>query len=139
LSVYFDASVIVSLFVDDSMSERVSEYVERHAPTPLVSDLAAAEFVSALGVRLRRGALSLEQARASVVVFDRWRATADEATITSRDVARADALLRRLDLVLRAPDAIHIAAAERLGGSLATLDAAMAGSARELGIELAPL
>jgi predicted nucleic acid-binding protein len=59
--------------------------------------------------------------------------------VTPADLAQATAWIRRLDLTLRAPDAIHIAAAQRLDASLATFDAGMAGAARRLGLAVAPV
>ena len=50
----------------------------------------------------------------------------------------ADALVRRLDLGLRAPDALHIATARRLGATLFTFDLGMASAARMLGLSLLP-
>ena len=50
------------------------------------------------------------------------------------DVAAADTYLRRLDLTLLTPDALHIAIAGRIGATLVTFDRAMAASARVLGM-----
>jgi predicted nucleic acid-binding protein len=46
--------------------------------------------------------------------------------------------LRRLDLTLRAPDAINIALAQRLEATLFTFDAKMAGAAKVLGVDVQP-
>lgn len=53
------------------------------------------------------------------------------------DVAIASSFLRRFDLNLRPPDALHIAIAQRLDAELATFDAGMAACAQALGIRLA--
>jgi uncharacterized protein len=47
--------------------------------------------------------------------------------------------LRRLDLNLRAPDALNIAVAQRLGIAIATFDQRMAVAARRLGVPTARL
>lgn len=47
----------------------------------------------------------------------------------------ATAFVRRPDITLRAPDAIHIAAASRLGATLLTLDHGMARAAAALGVD----
>jgi predicted nucleic acid-binding protein len=57
--------------------------------------------------------------------------------IASSDVAQAGDYLRRFDLALSAPDAIHIAAAQRLGARLVTFDRGMARAAQALGAEIA--
>jgi predicted nucleic acid-binding protein len=54
--------------------------------------------------------------------------------IAPGDVAAAQAYLRRLDLTLLTPDAIHIAIAGRISATLVTFDRAMAASARVLGV-----
>ena len=46
----------------------------------------------------------------------------------------ADAYVRRFDLALRAPDALHLAVVQRLDLSLITLDRRLATAARELGV-----
>jgi len=57
--------------------------------------------------------------------------------IIAADIARAATFLRRLDLILRTPDAIHIAIAERIGATLVTFDRQMAAAARALGMAVA--
>jgi predicted nucleic acid-binding protein len=53
--------------------------------------------------------------------------------MTPGDLAAATMFLRRLDLPLRTPDALHIAIAQRVGAMLVTFDRQMAASARTLG------
>ncbi len=62
---------------------------------------------------------------------------ADRVEISAGDVAVATAFLRRLDLPLRTPDALHIAIAGRIGATLVTFDQRMAISARALGMAVA--
>lgn len=50
----------------------------------------------------------------------------------------AEAFVRRLDLTLRAPDALHIAMAQRNGAALVTFDEKMAACAKALGTLVAP-
>jgi predicted nucleic acid-binding protein len=52
------------------------------------------------------------------------------------DIAFASVVLRRLDLNLRAPDAINIAICNRIGAALATFDEPMAKAARALGVKV---
>jgi predicted nucleic acid-binding protein len=53
------------------------------------------------------------------------------------DIDAANRILRRLDVNLRTPDAIHIVIARRLQATLVTFDRIMAASARALGIGVA--
>ena len=80
------------------------------------------------------GEFTLHQAQITLSRFDTWLArTADRIEISPADVAVATAFLRRLDPTLRAPDAIHIAIAQRVDATLVTFDRRMADSARHLG------
>ncbi len=83
-------------------------------------------------------AFTLRQARITLAGFDTWLARmADRVEISPADVAVATAFLRRLDLTLRTPDAIHIAIAQRMNATLVTFDQGMAESARALGMAVA--
>jgi predicted nucleic acid-binding protein len=53
------------------------------------------------------------------------------------DIQAAAAIIRRLDLNIRAPDAIHLAIARRIGASIVTFDHRMADNAPALGIAVA--
>jgi uncharacterized protein len=138
LNVYFDTSVLVSLFIEDDHTERAKQFVRSHSPIATVSDFAAAEYASAVSRLVRVGLLGLEAALASLDSLDQWRA--DETTellIEPGDVASAASLVRRMDSSLRTPDAIHLAMARRSGALLATFDHALAGIAQRLGLETA--
>ncbi len=52
-------------------------------------------------------------------------------------MASASEFFRRLDLILRTPDAINIAIAQRLGATLFTFDKKMATNAEILGVSIA--
>jgi hypothetical protein len=77
-------------------------------------------------------------AREIFAAFDIWRSqSTDEEDIASADIKAATAIVRRLDLNIRAPDAINLAIASRLGASVATFDRGMAQNAAALGIPVA--
>jgi uncharacterized protein len=138
VSVYFDASLIVPMFVEDALNERADAYIERFAPLPVISDFAMAEVASALNLRVRARLLDVSEAREALGELDIWRAqTVSTCQVDRADIATAEAFLRRLDLPLRAPDAIHIAVAQRLNLELATFDQRMADCASRLGVRLA--
>jgi predicted nucleic acid-binding protein len=138
VSVYFDASVIVPMFIEDAFNERVDAFVRLTAPVVTVSNFAMAEVALALNLRVRAKLLRAEDARQALGELDIWRAeTASVCPVERTDIAAAESFLRRLDLPLRAPDAIHIAIAQRLNLELATFDARMADCASRLGVNLA--
>jgi predicted nucleic acid-binding protein len=138
-SVYFDASVLVSLFVDDDLSIRAATYLGAYAPAPVLSDFAAAEFASAINRLVRMRILAADQAATAFAAFDVWRAgpAVSQQTLPA-DIRAAEVLLRRLDLPLTAPDVLHLAIAQRLELAVATFDERMADTARKLGVAVAP-
>jgi len=134
LRLYLDTSVIVPLLVDDLFSERAHRSLAGRRLDIVVSDFAAAEFASVLALRCRMNILDVAEAREAFADFDVWIAKTNSAETGAADIRAAEAILRRLDLNLRTPDAIHIAIARRLGAELATFDTRMAESARALGL-----
>lgn len=132
---YLDTSVLVSILVQEALSESAQALLEGVAPMVLVSDFAAAEFVSASSRRVRMADVSREEAGGILADFDTWLASRSQAVCIEReDIAAATAYLRRFDLSLRTLDALHVAAASRLGATLATLDGRMAADARKVGV-----
>jgi uncharacterized protein len=138
-SIYLDASVLVPLFINDPFTSRAKAFLHSDAWMLIVSDLAAAEFASAIARQVRTRDAKEADARLVFSHFDIWTGQATRRGETSRaDISAAEGLLRRLDLSLRAPDAIHIATAQRLGAAIATFDDKMAACARALGTAVAP-
>ena len=118
----------------DALTARADAFFRANTPVLIVSDLAAAEFASAVARRVRTGNITSDEARRGFSAFDMWtgRATLREEMVTA-DVRAAGAFLRRLDLSLRATDALNIAIAQRVGAALVTFDEKMEASARMLG------
>jgi predicted nucleic acid-binding protein len=141
VSVYLDASFLVPMFASqEPLTARASAYIEASAPEVVISDLAGAEFASAVARLTRMGALTEAQAAGLFADFDTWVArVATRAETTTADVGAAAGFIRRLAFNLRTPDALNIAIAQRTAASLATFDARMAESATALGLPLAAL
>jgi predicted nucleic acid-binding protein len=139
MNVYLDASVIIALFAIDAQTERADRFLAAQRPTPVVSDFAEAEFVSAIGGHVRIGRLDLGRARSVLTAFDAWAPRTARVETRSADVAAASAMLRRLDLVLRTPGALNIAIAHRIGATLATFDEKMAACAEMIGVPVSPV
>lgn len=137
MTIYLDASVLVSLFVRDANSARAEAILRASTPVLAVSDFAAAEFSSAVARRVRTADLSVQAAHAAFMNLDGWTArSARRIETIAADIAQATAFVRRLDLRLRTPDALNIAIAQRAGARLLTFDAGMEKSARMLGVPL---
>jgi len=137
---YLDASVLVAFFTEDRFSDEAESLLRLQTSGVLVSNFAAAEFASVLGRLVRTKDMSVSAARTACTTLDSWVARlAARIEITGSDIATAEAMLRRFDLTLRSPDAIHLAAAQRLGARLATFDLALARCAQAVGLEVVPV
>jgi len=140
LSAYLDASVLLPTLVDEPASAAVDAYMLSGAQDFLISDFAAAEVASALSRLVRMSLLEVSDAAQRLADFDVWRAAATEpAECHAADVRLAYAYVRRFELMLRAPDALHLAMARRLDVPLVTLDRRLATAARELGLTVEQL
>ncbi|MBR7619026.1 type II toxin-antitoxin system VapC family toxin [Phenylobacterium sp. 20VBR1] len=139
MSVYFDASVLVALFTHDAFTDRAHAYLLKARPEIAISDFARAEFASVISRSVRTGRLTAAEATNLFSDFDIWTGSSPMIETSPQDIKLTEAWLRRLDMNLRAPDAVNIAIAERLGASLATFDKRMAEAAISLGLGLAPV
>jgi hypothetical protein len=137
VTLYLDASVLVALFVIDPAAARAEAFLSAHPAVIVVSDFGAAEFSSAVARRVRMRDLTGGEGRLAFANFDDWiaRSTSRENVIAV-DIQSADRILRRLDVNLRTPDAIHIAIARRLDATLVTFERGMAAAARALGMAI---
>jgi len=137
VSLYLDASVLVPLLVEETASAAIDGLLLAHEDALVVSDFASAEVGSALSRLVRTGRLSSVTAQRHLADFDNWRAgSADIAEMEASDCRLAGNFVRRFELKLRAPDALHAAICHRLGFQLVTLDRRLAEAARELGIDV---
>lgn len=137
MTIYLDTSVVVPLLLPDAFEDKARVFLAGGPDDLIVSDFVATEFASVVGIRLRMGLLAIDEARTVLSNLDTWIArSADRAETTALDVKTAEAMLRRLDLSLRAPDAINIAIAQRIGADLATFDKQQAEAAKKLGVAL---
>ena len=138
MSLYLDASVLVALFVIDPSSARAEAFLSAHPEIVVVSDFGIAEFSSAVGRRVRTRDLTRKDGQLAFSNLDTWIArSAYREEVTTADIDAATRILRRLDVNLRAPDAIHIAIARRVEATLVTFDRGMAAGTRALGIAVA--
>jgi predicted nucleic acid-binding protein len=138
LSFYLDANVLVALLVPEPLSIRAENFLAENRNPYIVSDFAAAEFSSAISRRVRMSEISPGNARIALSSIDDWiERSVHWVDIEAADITKATAFLRRLDLPLLTPDAIHIAIAQRIGATLVTFDRQMAASARAIGAAVA--
>jgi predicted nucleic acid-binding protein len=133
--VLLDTSVLVAAFTKDAQSERAEHWLDRAAPF-LVSDWAAAEFSSAIRTKVRQGYLEAPFVQEVETFFDAWsRRQGGHRPVISTDHVVARLLVSR-HVGLRAPDALHLAIALRLGAVMATFDRQQEGVALAEGLEI---
>jgi uncharacterized protein len=133
--VYLDASVLIPTIVTEQASAAVDAFLLANSDDRLVSEFAVAEVGSALSRLVRMGRIDPTDAADRLADFDEWRAgMTDTVDLGAQDCRLANTYVRRFDLMLRAPDALHIAICRRLDLMLVTLDRRMATAARELGL-----
>lgn len=136
MSLYLDASAIVSLFVQDAHTARIEQILATAQTDILVSDFAAAEYCAALTRRVRLGTLAAADCEALFLAIDAWPLPR-RLDLWPSDAFSAMMFVRKLDAGLRAPDALHLAIAEREGATVVTFDAVMTRAAEMLGIAVA--
>ena len=135
MSIYLDASFLIPTLVEVRDSAAINAYLNAVEDELLVSEFAAAEVASALSRLVRMRLLAEADAVARLSDFEAWRAAASSPVdVEPADARLAYAYVRRFDLMLRTPDALHLAIAARLDASIVTLDRQMERAARELGI-----
>ena len=132
--IYLDASVVVPIFVVEATSPRLDVWLATH-PDICLSPWTVAEFSSALSHHQRTGRLAPDEREAAEDGLDQWLAQGVRLLDVGSDDVRAARTLIRFDPLLRTPDALHVALAERFGLSLATYDQRLAASAARIGIE----
>jgi predicted nucleic acid-binding protein len=135
LTLYLDASVLLPLFIEEARTHDAHENLRGNVL--VISDFAIAEFSSGVARRSRLGEINESGAASVYAAFDAWTANAARReSLTAGDIRVATSLVRRLDLGLRAPDALNIAIAQRCEANLLTFDGNMARSARSLGMNV---
>ena len=135
MSHYLDASAIVPLLVEEASSPAVGAYIAGAGGPIIISDFAAAEFASALSRLVRMSLIARDAADILLREFDVWRASVTIGVeIVSADIRLANLFVRRFDLGLRTPDALHTAICQRGSHTLVTLDTRLATAAEALGI-----
>jgi uncharacterized protein len=147
LPLYLDANLLIKLFFDEGGSSLLAEQVvSTYEGELIVSDLAILECSSAIGVMTRTPAasgkgfkVSYADAEKGLLELDEWcNTSALMVTISPRDFSEAINFVRDPKLILRGPDALHLAVAHRLSCDLCTFDQQMRTAARKLDLRLSP-
>jgi predicted nucleic acid-binding protein len=135
---YLDTSVLVPLFIPESVSDRMQRWIERNAAELLyISEWTLTEFASALGLKVRTKHLQPSQARNAQKLLERLAAQSFHVHVPTRaDYVQANAFLGEHDLGLRAGDALHLAIAHNEGAqAVYSLDRLFVSAGRKLKIK----
>jgi uncharacterized protein len=132
---YFDTSVLVTFMLQEDGWSDLTNWVVRTLPKPFVSDFGWGEFVSAIGLKVRRNELDPGEASKSVEAVANYLASWSRLRNTRRDLEEATAMITVFRLGLRFPDAIHIATAKRAGCVLVSGDRRQLEAAEYFGVD----
>jgi predicted nucleic acid-binding protein len=133
---YIDASVLVSIFIPDVFTPVARDWFRRD-PVIIISDFAAAEFAAAASAKLRMRLLTQPDAQSLLDGFDAWlERLAARIEVRPEDIRQAERIVRRFELGLRVPDALHLALAQRHEAAMATFDDRMRAAAGQLHVEV---
>ena len=136
--IYLDTSVLLPLFVREPGSGRVRNWFAALPPHELtVSEWTRTEFVSAIGIKVRRGGL---ENRVAQDILRTFQQLADHSLLVlapgREDFRLSSRYLERFELGLRAGDALHLAIALNHGArELCSLDQVLVKSAQKLKIK----
>jgi hypothetical protein len=140
LSLDLDASALVTILIEEQSSAGVETFLAEAQSDLWVSTFGSAQVASAISRLVRMGNIVSVAGEASLARHDAWVAgAANLADIEGDDVRQAARLVRRFDLMLRTPDALHLAVCQRLGARLVTLDRRLTKTAERLGIGVAAI
>lgn len=131
---YLDTAVVLTLFIDETTSTTVEEWLAKRRQPLAFSDWGLTECASALGIKFRRGEINADQAQ------NLWQAILSFAhevcemiSCASHHQADAQQWLGRFDLSLRAGDALHLAMARHAQATLVSYDKNLIEAAQATG------
>jgi hypothetical protein len=132
---YLDPSVLVCVFVRQRTTARAVAWLSTLKGSIVVSDFSGAEYASAISRLLRTKELDQEEAASALLDYDTWLSSsgATRRLTSAGDIAACERLVRRFELKLQAPDALHIAIALADGATLVTFDERQAQAMAGLG------
>lgn len=135
MKAYFDTSVMVTLTTKEPRWDELSRWIVTNLPRPYFSDFGWGEYVSALGLKVRRGELTERQGADAIAEIADYLKSWTRLRISRQDLLDAASMVEAFELALRFPDAIHIATARRARCVLITADDRQFSAATRFGVE----
>ena len=135
MSIYLDASVVVPFLINEPATPRINRWLGSANLDLAISDLTIGEVVAALHRAVRDRREELTDVVPRLRAFERWyHKSCVHEPFGAADMRQAVDFVRRFDLALRMPDALHLAACARLGLTLASFDRQLLRAAEALGV-----
>ena len=137
LSLYLDASLLVSALTRERASPRVRDWLEANAAAELaISDWVSTEVASALSMKVRTQAVTAGEQRAAMSAFADLSRSFDGRPVTRPAFATAARFCSSHELGLRSGDALHLAVCSESNDTLCTLDRRLADCAATLKVDV---
>lgn len=139
MTVYVDTSVLVAALTKEQRTTAAQKWLSDHEAGMLsISPWTITEFASALAIKVRTAALTLDQ---YAQVQTQWRQMQNHnlltMPVTAGAFAKAAIFIADTESGLRSGDALHLAIASDHGLQLATLDIVLAKAAPRFGVSIA--
>ncbi len=138
-ALYLDTSILVTAVTSEPETRGVQNWLESLTEPITISDWARVEVAGALSFKVWTGQLEPEAREPAESAFESYARLALSAEATSADFLAAATIVRRVELAVRPPDALHMAICAGRGETLATRDRRMASAAEALGLAVAVL
>lgn len=134
---YLDTSLLVAALTNEDDTGRIQEWLGAQDPDGLaISDWVAAEFSSALSIKLRSGQIKPVHRADALAMFTRLCNDSFDVLQVSRAHFRTAARYAdQYALGLRAADALHLAICAEEGAELCTLDRRLGEAGPALGVK----
>lgn len=134
--IYLDTSVIVAALTPERETARIQRWLAgQSAGSLFISGWSVAEVSSALAIKVRTRALSLDERASALAVWHQLQTDSLHVLpVAQTHFETAARFVDQVDLGLRAGDALHLAIVAGAGHRLATLDSRMAAAAPILGV-----
>ncbi len=134
---YLDTSLLVAALTNENRTTEIQEWLGVQRLDPLaISDWVAAEFSSALSIKVRTGQIGLSHRADAFAAFTRLCRDSFAVLPVSRAQFRLAArFVDQYALGLRAGDALHLAICAEQSSTLCTLDRRLGEGGSALGVK----
>lgn len=133
---YLDTSVIVAALGGEVWSVDVAEWIAGNAHECAVSAWVGTEYSNVVARRVRMGQFDTPQQSKALQAYATVVESLAHVAIIDSDFRSAAQYVDRVDLGLRAPDALHLAVAKRHACQVVTLDRGMRDAAQALEVPI---